>query len=161
MVRVLCFFALKKDILLVLANPYYFLIYKALEDSATVDATYEIYPYVPPQESQEPVIVTVNAGDAAYKYCNQNLLSMRVFPALPGFQPVNSQWMTVGQEHVTNIYGWTSFGVVAFFFLVLAWRIGKLAFAVMHGGYKVSCLSFFCAFSLQAIISNSQHVPFH
>ncbi len=73
-----------------------------------------------------------------YKYCNQNFLSLHVFPPLPIFQPEYGQWMTQEQVRVTTIYGWTSVAVISFFVVVFFWRFGRALGSLFYGGYKVS-----------------------
>jgi len=64
-------------------------------------------------------VVFLEDSDSSLHYCNQNLMTQGVFPALPRFQPKGNEWMTKEQETLTKIYGWTSvavlFGVVVIF----------------------------------------------
>ena len=50
-----------------------------------------------------------------YKYCNQNLLEMYVFPAQS-----DSTWMSDDQQTITNLFGWTSVAVLV---IICLWYI--------------------------------------
>jgi hypothetical protein len=68
--------------------------------------------------------VTVDVyNQYTFRYCLQDLLwtSGRSFPAIARFQPEGGEWMTEDQEKVTNIYGWTSVGVIAIVVVSFLW----------------------------------------
>jgi hypothetical protein len=56
--------------------------------------------------------VCIDEENEGYKYCNQNLYGMRIFPPLPRFQPDGQHWMTDSQELVTSLYAWTSLAMI-------------------------------------------------
>lgn len=58
----------------------------------------------------------IGNGETYYKYCNQNLLEMNVFPA-----QADSTWMTDDQQTITNLFGWTSIAVMAIICLWFIW----------------------------------------
>ena len=59
--------------------------------------------------------VSVAEGETTYRFCQQSLYWYGKgfnFPAIPYWQQEGQEWMTVEQEQVTSVYGWTSFALV-------------------------------------------------
>jgi len=81
--------------------------------------------------------VTVSADDASFRFCLQDLLRTngKNFPALAKFQPLNEEWMTVDQETVVTIYGWTSVGVMGIVCMSFLWAILLSVRSIFKGTY--------------------------
>ena len=47
-----------------------------------------------------------------YFFCDQDFLRGWVFPPLPRFQPVGSEWMTQSQAIITSLFSWTALVMV-------------------------------------------------
>jgi len=76
-------------------------------------------------------------GDSTYKFCNQDMLRYKpwpAFPAVPSAQPVGSEWMSYGQSFAF-IFGWTSVVVIIFVILVYLNAIRKACYLLMFGGF--------------------------
>jgi len=59
------------------------------------------------------VSAEISEADLVYKYCNQDMLRYKpwpAFPAVPSSQPEGSEWMSDDQEF-TNVFGWACFFV--------------------------------------------------
>lgn len=94
----------------------------------------------PNQNSSEPHVVEDNT--IAYQYCNQNLIypegGQIRFPALPFWQytTATGPWMTRDQELVTQVFGWTSVGVLVLLFLRYAWNTMKYLVRFVKATYE-------------------------
>jgi hypothetical protein len=87
--------------------------------------------------------ITVSPEDPVYKYCLQNLMTLRgygkiSFPFIPSQQENREgDWMTPGQEQVTTVFGWTAVAVIGLVFIRLALSAYKALEATFVGDYKV------------------------
>lgn len=65
-----------------------------------------------------PIAISINPGDPVYRKCLQDFLRFPVsehqfsFPFIPDRQMMGEEWMTIDQEDVTIIFGWTAVGVI-------------------------------------------------
>jgi len=59
-------------------------------------------------DNENDINIHIEQGSTNYKFCNQDLIEARVFPALSKFQPKGEEWMSHEQEIVVDIFGWTS-----------------------------------------------------
>ena len=73
----------------------------------------------------------IGNGETYYKYCNQNLLEMNVFPA-----QADSTWMTDDQQTITNLFGWTSIAVMA---IICLWFIWLMIIHSSEFRYVLTC----------------------
>lgn len=86
----------------------------------------------------EIVEFAVAADDITFKYCNQDMLRYKpwpAFPAIPSSQPENNEWMARGQEF-SLIFGWTSVGVIIFVLLVYANGVRRSLQQQLFGGFE-------------------------
>jgi hypothetical protein len=83
--------------------------------------------------------VTVSKGDSIFKYCNQNLLQSGFsFPFLPSQQEGRGgDWMTLTQEQITTIFGWSSLGIIGIVLLKILFSLFKGYWASLRGNYSV------------------------
>jgi len=85
----------------------------------------------------KPVNITIYDGDSVFKYCNQDMLRYKpwpAFPAIPSSQPKGGEWMSHGQEF-TVIFGWTSVVVVIGVFATFANDMRKRLKLLLYGGF--------------------------
>lgn len=85
----------------------------------------------------ESIDFTVVEGDTTYKYCNQDMLRYKpwpAFPAVPSSQPEGGEWMARGQEF-SFIFGWTSVAIIVFVVLIYANRVRQIITHLLYGGF--------------------------
>jgi len=88
------------------------------ENDAAVPAEY-VGDFVVQPLSGNATDTMIAADDRSFRYCNQNFIDPGQrgdgpsFPFIAANQPSGARWMTEEQEIITNIYGWSSVGVIA------------------------------------------------
>jgi hypothetical protein len=91
----------------------------ACELKGTV-ASYYVGSFSATTPEGESVKVEISEGDSTFKYCNQDMLRYRpwpAFPATPSSQPTESKWMS-SEQGFSFVLGWTSVGVIVCVVLV-------------------------------------------
>jgi hypothetical protein len=86
-------------------------------------------------------VVSFEAKDVDYFFCNQDLLSPgrgRTFPFIAAQQPEGGEWMTDDQEIVTTIFGWSSVAILAFVVLKFVWGWIEMSKSLFYSSYEVS-----------------------
>jgi hypothetical protein len=86
------------------------------------------------------VQVNVAATDPSFHYCLQDFYSFprdeNSFPFISKWQPEGAEWMTDEQETVTDVYGWSSVGVLVVVLLSFLWGWYGGLKGLFHGTYS-------------------------
>lgn len=85
----------------------------------------------------DPVEFTIVEDETTYKYCNQDMLRYKpwpAFPAVPSNQPKGGEWMQHGQEFAV-VFGWTSIAVILGVIVIYLNAIRKHLKSLLFGGY--------------------------
>ncbi|KAI2489993.1 Calcium-activated chloride channel [Fragilaria crotonensis] len=85
----------------------------------------------------QPVQFSIGEGESTFRYCNQDMLRYKpwpAFPAVPSSQPEDGEWMAPGQEF-TVVFGWTSVVVGAFALLLYFNALRKFLRDFFYGGF--------------------------
>jgi hypothetical protein len=111
-----------------------------LEENPTANASYVGEWTITPFNHSETVDIMIPTdGEVNYKYCLQDFFRFpkadKAFPFIPEFQLEGQEWMTTDQELVTNIFGWSSVGVLVIIVLsfVCGWYHGFMG--LFRGSY--------------------------
>lgn len=109
--------------------------------------TYNITSYDPNGDKQGEVNHTVVPTELAYTFCNQDMFRInrtkyegRNFPFTASNQPKGAEWMSEEQEVITNVYGWTTVGIIIFTIIVY---LQGLVEALVSGLWGESIVSHF------------------
>lgn len=93
---------------------------------------------------------SVRFDDPIYEYCLQDFFRYPKedlpFPFISSMQPEGKEWMTEEQELISDIFGWTSVGVLGVIFLSFVWGWVKAIAHYFHGSYVP--------------VGESQNIPF-
>jgi amino acid transporter len=87
-----------------------------------------------------PPVVSFDARDVDYFFCNQDLLSPgrgRTFPFIAAKQPEGEEWMTDDQEIVTTIFGWSAVAITAIVILKFIWGWVEMSKSLFSSSYEV------------------------
>lgn len=96
---------------------------------------------VQPLNGGQPQIVALTSSDQLFQYCLQDFFRFPVdvphFPFVSKYQPAGLEWMTEPQQTVSNIYGWSSLGVLLAVALSFVWMCIRGFFKMfIRGQYK-------------------------
>lgn len=87
----------------------------------------------------EDVAITIPANGEVYKYCLQDFFRFprqdKAFPFIPESQLEGEEWMTMDQEIVTTIFGWSSVGVLIIILLTFIHRWYSSFMHMFRGSY--------------------------
>ncbi len=82
---------------------------------------------------------SVQLDDPLYKYCLQDFFRYPKeelsFPFISQMQPDGGKWMTEEQEFISDIFGWTSVGVLGLIFFSFIWGWLKAIVHYFQGAY--------------------------
>jgi hypothetical protein len=82
----------------------------------------------------------VNPDDEAYEFCLQDLFRYgrdeRSFPFTSDKQRPGHEWMTADQETLTDTFGWSVVGIMAFILLSFLWDWWDAIMSLFKGSYS-------------------------
>jgi hypothetical protein len=82
----------------------------------------------------------VTEEDLSYRYCLQDFFRYdrkeKSFPFISKFQREGKEWMTPDQETITDVFGWTSVGVLVAIFLSFIWSWFHALRGFFEGSYE-------------------------
>ena len=94
----------------------------------------------PFDSTMNQVDITFLSDTDIYQPCLQDFfrfpLSDKAFPFISPFQLEGEEWMTVDQELITDIFGWTSVGVLVIIFLSFFYRSYTSFMNMFRGSYE-------------------------
>jgi hypothetical protein len=105
-------------------------------DPAYVGKNFTVFPDTDSSHS----VVSFDAKDVDYSFCNQDLLSPgggRTFPFVAAMQPEGGEWMTGDQETVTTIFGWSAVAIIAIVILTFLWGWVEMSKGLFYSSYEV------------------------
>ena len=105
-----------------------------------VNATYIGDWTVKPFDSEDTVTVTIPTGEQVFQRCLQDFFRFpkgsERFPFIPDLQLEGEEWMTSNQEAITNIFGWSSVGVVILVCLTFLYGWYNGLMGLFRGSYE-------------------------
>ena len=85
----------------------------------------------------------VTENDQVYKFCQQDILRLGIFPPIAANQPQDSKWMNGSQEIFSTMYGWTMVTVlIAVSASIIIWSLSRLFQLLFCTGFLVSFFPF-------------------
>ena len=107
-------------------------------------------------------VVTVEAGDQRYKFCQQDFFRLTPdenqskFPFLPENQPEGGEWMSDDQEILSNVHGWTFVAILCTVVLSFIWNWWHGFMQLFRGSYEARgddmCIPFSEVTSISAYV---------